>query len=244
MGNQRWTSFRVAWHETDLWVAVDKDHFRKEAERFTLNRIIFYRRVLDEHIARFPKFRDSLTPVKPPVGVHPLIDAMSKAADAATTGPMSAVAGAIAEYICRDLITEYDAEEVVVENGGDIFMKLTAPATVAVHAGNSPLSGKIALQPGARDTPLALCCSSGTVGHSLSFGVADACMIACRDGALADAMATAFCNQVKSKNMVRQITGKALRMHGVMAAVIICDDQLGIGGTIPVSLPGNQTYHC
>jgi len=78
---------------------------------------------------------------------------MSDAALAAGTGPMSAVAGAMAEYICRDLLTEFDAEEVIVENGGDIFMILTAPVTVAVHAGDSPLSDKIALQIKPEETP-------------------------------------------------------------------------------------------
>ena len=236
MGNSRWTSFRSAWRETDLWVAVDTQHYRKEAGRFTMGRILHYRRVLEEHIALYPEFRDSLSPVVAPGGVHPLVKAMSDAALAAGTGPMSAVAGAMAEYICRDLLAEFSAEEVVVENGGDIFMKLAAPATVAVYAGESPLSEKIALRPVAADTPLALCCSSGTVGHSLSFGVADACMIACRDGALADAYATAFCNEVKDKTMARQVTEKAASTAGILSAVIITGDQVSMGGSIEIKI--------
>lgn len=236
MGNSRWTSFRSAWRETDLWVAVDTPHYRKEAGRFTMGRILHYRRILEEHIALYPEFRDSLSPVVAPGSVHPLVKAMSDAALAAGTGPMSAVAGAMAEYICRDLLAEFSAEEVVVENGGDIFMKLSAPATVAVYAGESPLSEKIALRPVAADTPLALCCSSGTVGHSLSFGVADACMIACRDGALADAYATAFCNMVKDSGMVQEITEKALITSEILSVVIIAGDKIGLGGTIEIKV--------
>lgn len=234
MGNSRWTSFRSSWRETDLWVAIDREHYRREAERYTMDRILYYRKVLEEHINLHPEFRDSLTQVVAPGGVHPIITEMSDAALAAGTGPMSAVAGAMAEYICRDLLAEFGAEEVVVENGGDIFLKLVAPATVAVYAGSSPLSEKIALQPAPAETPLALCCSSGTVGHSLSFGMADACMIACRSGALADACATAFCNSVKNADMVYEVTEQAMKKQEILSVVIIAGDKVGLGGTIEI----------
>jgi ApbE superfamily uncharacterized protein (UPF0280 family) len=229
-------SFRSSWRETDLWVAMDREHYSREVERYTMDRILFYRKVLEGHINLHPEFRDSLSPVVAPGGVHPIITAMSDAALAAGTGPMSAVAGAMAEYICRDLLTEFDAEEVIVENGGDIFMKLTAPVTVAVHAGDSPLSDKIALQIKPEETPLALCCSSGTVGHSLSFGMADACMIACPSGALADAFATAFGNEVKHRDQVQQVTEMALQKPGILSVVIIAGDKAGLGGTIKVKM--------
>ena len=235
MGNKRWTSFRSAYRETDLWVAIDSHHYRKAAERFTMDRILYYRGILEKHIASHPEFRDSLTPVVAPGGVHPLIEEMSEAALAAGTGPMSAVAGAVAENVCRDLLSEFEAGEVIVENGGDIFMRLTAPVTVAVHAGDSPLSEKIALQVEPGETPLALCCSSGTVGHSLSFGMADACMIACTSGAHADAFATAFCNMVKNKDMVQDVTEKALIKRDVISVVIIADESVGLGGTINIT---------
>jgi len=236
MGNSRWTSFRVSWRETDLWVAIDKQHYRREAEQFTMDRILHYREILDSHIIQYPGFRDSLTPVVAPGGVHLLITAMSDAALAAGAGPMSAVAGAVAEFICRDLLREYEADEVIIENGGDIFMKLTAPASVAVYAGSSPLSKKIALQVTMEDTPLALCCSSGTVGHSLSFGMADACMIACRNGALADAFATACCNEVKNADDVHQVTEKALEQPEILSAVIIAGEKVGLGGSIEIKI--------
>lgn len=236
MGNSRWTSFRSAWLETDLWVAIDAGHYRKEAERFTMDRIVYYRKILDKHISLHTEFRDSLAPVADPGGTHPLITAMSGAALAAGTGPMSAVAGAVAEFVCRDLLAEYEAGEVIVENGGDIFMKLEAPVAVAVHAGDSPLSEKIALQVKPDETPLALCCSSGTVGHSLSFGMADACMIACRSGAQADAFATAFCNLVKNDGMVYEVTEEALGHSEVISVVIIAGDKLGVGGQIEIKI--------
>lgn len=236
MGNTRWRTFRSAHRETDLWVAVDTTHYRDDAERFTLERIRFYRSVLEKHIEKYPEFGTSLVPVLAPAGLHPLLRDMYEAAQAAGTGPMSAVAGAVAEYISRDILEEYKADEVIVENGGDIFMKLTSPATVSVFAGTSPLSDKIGLVIRPEETPLSVCCSSGTVGHSLSFGIADACMIACQSGALADAYATAFCNEVKNSNQVQRVTEMALQKTEIISVVIIAGDKAGLGGSVEVKM--------
>lgn len=197
-----------------------------------MERILFYRSVLDNHIRMVPEFMTSLLPLAAPEGAHPLVHEMYKASEMAGTGPMSAVAGAVAEYICRDLLSAFGFKEVVVENGGDIFMKIESPAIISVYAGTSPLSGKtgLAVKPG--DTPLAICCSSGTVGHSLSFGTADACMIACRSGAGADAYATAFCNRIKTIDIIGKIIEEALQISDILAAVMIKDDNVGMGGRI------------
>jgi len=236
MGNERWQSFTSAFRETDLWVAVDSPGFNKETEPFTLDRIIHYRNILEMYIEQNPEFRDSLVPVMNPGSAHPLISSMIDAAQAAGTGPMSAVAGTIAEFICTDLLAKFRFEEVIIENGGDIFMKLASPATISVYAGTSPLSEKINLVIKPGETPLSICCSSGTLGHSISFGVADACMIVCHSGALADAYATAFCNEVKSKEMVQKVTEMALQKEGILSVVIIMDDKVAIGGQIEIKI--------
>ncbi len=236
MGNNRWRSFRSAHRETDLWVAVDTGHYTKETESFVMDRILLYRGVLERHIDKYPEFSSSLVPVPVPAGAHPLVIDMSEAAQKAGTGPMSTVAGAMAEYISRDILNEYQADEVIVENGGDIFVKLTSPAVISVYAGNSPLSEKIAMQIKPEETPLSVCCSSGTVGHSLSFGIADACTIACRSGALADAYATAFCNEVKNAEMVHEVTENALQKADIISVIIIAGDKVGLGGNIEVGI--------
>ena len=47
--------------------------------------------------------------------------------------------------------------------------------------------------------PMGICTSSGTVGHSLSFGKADAVCVKAKSVSLADAAATAIGNMVKSQ---------------------------------------------
>lgn len=236
MGNERWKNFRVCHLETDLWIAVTSHMYTLDAETYTLDRVLHYRKVLDNHISLFPKFRSSLLPLKSPRDLHPLVKEMYEASDAAATGPMSAVAGAIAEYICRDLINRFKFPEVVVENGGDIFMKLESPAVISIYAGSSPLSGKLGLNVAPSRTPLAICCSSGTVGHSMSFGTADAAVIACRSGARADSLATAFCNRLKNPEMVGEVSELALKIPDILSVVIIKDDRVGMGGLIEMTL--------
>lgn len=235
MGNNRWQTFRTAYMETDIWVAVSKDRYRNGIELFTRRRIEFYRKILEEHILGSPEFKTSLVPVRLPDNAAPIVLDMCRASEAAGTGPMSAVAGAVAEFVCNDLGREYGLKEIIIENGGDIFMKLVYPATVSVYAGESVLSEKISLVVKPDETPVSICTSSGRVGHSLSFGKADACMIACRSGAMADAYATAFCNMVKSKDMVRKITEKALQKADILSVVIIMDDSVGLGGQLEFS---------
>ena len=234
MGNTRWKSYRSEYLETDLWVAVDSESYTPETESYTMERILCYRSILADHIKEHPEFQSSLAPLMTPAAVHPLVYEMYEASRVSGTGPMSAVAGAIAEHICNDLLLKFSLSEVIIENGGDIFMRITTPATISVFAGPSPLSDMIGLVIKPEDTPLSVCCSSGTVGHSLSFGIADACMIACRSGAQADAYATAFCNEVKSIDMVSKVTELALQKPEIMSVVIIKNDKIGIGGRIEV----------
>jgi ApbE superfamily uncharacterized protein (UPF0280 family) len=236
MGNSRWKNFRIDHLETDLWIAVSATGYTSAVKKYSLEQILFYRSILDNHIRKFPEFLTSLTPLVIKSAVHPLVQDMYMAAGEAGTGPMSAVAGAIAEYLCEDLIAQFGFPEVVVENGGDIFMKLTSPATISVFAGSSPLSDKIGLIVKPEQTPLSICSSSGTLGHSLSFGTADASTIACSSGALADAFATACCNEVKSIEMVIGVTELMLQKPGIISVVIIKDDKLGIGGNLEVTI--------
>jgi len=236
MGNARWKSFRVDYMETDLWIAVSAHRYDPSAKDYSMSRIKFYRGILEAHIKEIPEFLVSLTPLMDKPGLHPLLHDMYKASEAAGTGPMSAVAGTFAEYICNDLIAQFGFPEVVVENGGDIFMKLMHPATISVYAGESPLSDKIGMIIKPEETPLSVCCSSGTLGHSLSFGTADACVIACSSGALADAFATACCNEVKGQEMVTEVTELMLQKPEVISVVIIKDDKVGIGGILEVTI--------
>ncbi len=162
-----------------------------------------------------------------------IVKAMAKAAADVGVGPMAAVAGAIAECVGKELLAF--SEEVIVENGGDIFLKTLKRRLVGVYAGdNSPFTGKIALEIQPEETPLGVCTSAGTVGHSLSFGRADACIVLSTSTALADAAATALGNLIQEAGDIPKATDFASRTEGIRGVVVIKDDHMGIWGQVKV----------
>lgn len=155
---------------------------------------------------------------------------MTQAAWKAGVGPMAAVAGAIAEAVGKDLLAY--APEIIVENGGDIFMKISRTRLIGIYAGESPLTAKIALEIRSEDTPLGICTSSGTVGHSLSLGTADAVIVLSHSAAVADAAATAIGNRIKTAEDVTAAIEQAQTIDGLAGVVIIKEDKLGVWGGV------------
>ena len=137
-----------------------------------------------------------------------------------------------AEFVGRDLLQYSD--EVIVENGGDIFLKIDSARKVGIYAGNSPFSEKIALEVEPRKASFSVCTSSGTVGHSLSFGKADAVVVISENASMADAAATAIGNVVKEVFDIDQGLKVAKKIKGLDGVLIIKDDQLGALGKIKI----------
>ncbi|HEY50641.1 MAG TPA: UPF0280 family protein, partial [Dehalococcoidia bacterium] len=129
--------------------------------------------------------------------------------------------------------------EVIVENGGDIFLKSLRPRIIGVFAGDSPLTGKLGLQIEPEDTPLGICTSSGTVGHSLSFGRADAAIVLAESATLADAAATAIGNRVSDVADIEGAIEFAQSIGQLKGVVIIKDDKLGVWGEVKLVKTGN-----
>ncbi len=221
-------SFGVTIKETDLYIRARKN-LRSKAERLVQK----YRSILEKYIVRYPDFLMTLEPFSPGDNTPLIVKDMAKSAAAAGVGPMAAVAGAIAEYVGRELL-EYSSE-VIVENGGDIFMKSLSPRTVSIYAGKSPLSNKIALEISPEDTPLGICTSSGTVGHSLSYGKADAVVVVSPSASLADAVATAAGNLVKTGTDIQAGLEFSEKIPGVKGALIIINDKMGVRGNLKLS---------
>ncbi|MFC2059262.1 UPF0280 family protein, partial [Chloroflexota bacterium] len=164
-----------------------------------------------------------------------LVREMALAADVVGVGPMAAVAGTIAEEVGTRLLDLTD--EVIVENGGDIFIKSLHQRLIGIYAGDSPLTGKIAFEIKPEDTPLGICTSSGTVGHSFSFGLADAVTVFSKSTALADAAATAIGNRVRSAEDIPgaiEFAKKVSRLDGV---AIVKGESLGLWGKITIASP-------
>ncbi|MBC7324461.1 MAG: UPF0280 family protein, partial [Moorella sp. (in: Bacteria)] len=179
--------FRVVIQETDLDIAVRKERFSAELVKAAQKATRECRRPLEEYIRQEPAFARALTPYEVAPTAPPVVREMARAGMMAGVGPMAAVAGAIAECVGRTL-ARY-SKDVIVENGGDIFLRSTRIRRIGIFAGKSPLSYRLALEIRPDFSPLGICTSSGTVGHSLSFGKADAVVVLSPSAALADAVA-------------------------------------------------------
>lgn len=217
--------FDVQVYETDLKIGAVMNLYSEAYEA-----VVKYRQQLNDYIKMDHQFLHSLKPVSAKPDAPDIISRMCDAASKTGVGPMAAVAGAISENVGFELL-KYSSE-VIVENGGDIFMKTCTPRKVGIFAGSSPLSEKIAIEIDPRNTPLGICTSSGTVGHSLSFGKADAAVIISKDTYLADAAATAIGNIVKSPDDINKALSFASGIKGVKGAIVIIGDRMGACGDI------------
>ncbi|HOC39050.1 MAG TPA: UPF0280 family protein, partial [Thermodesulfobacteriota bacterium] len=188
------------------------------------------RREVERYIYHHPVFKTSLTPLPQDLLASPMVQTMLQAAAFCGVGPMAAVAGAIAEHVGKGLLEL--SPEVIVENGGDIFIQTNETALIEIFAGASPLSQKLALSIKASQMPLGVCTSSGTVGPSLSFGQADAATILSPCATLADAAATAVGNVIHGKQDIPRALEKAQSIPGVSGALIIVGEHLGVWGDV------------
>jgi len=215
--------FELKVFETDILVCCDRP-LAKEAEAV----IRSARGEILDYISREGSFRDSLKPVAMDKSAPKIVRDMMERSAAAGVGPMAGVAGAIAEYTGRVLLEA--SSEVIVENGGDIFIKSSEERKLSVYAGDSPLSGKIGLVIRPERTPLGVCTSSGTVGHSKSFGAADAATVIAEDAILADCVATQAGNLAKKASDLERPIDYAKSVKGVRGALIIFGDKLAVWG--------------
>ncbi|RJX28252.1 MAG: UPF0280 family protein [Desulfarculus sp.] len=227
-------AFRACVKETDLWILAPG-----QMQDQAVDSIIRHRRGLEQYLLANPSFLHSLTPLPPDPLAPPLVKAMLAAGQTAGTGPMAAVAGAIAQAVGCDL--KALAGAVVVENGGDLYLDAGWDLTVGLGAGGSPLSGRLALAIPATRMPLALATSSGTVGHSLSLGRADAATVLAQDGALADAAATALGNRVQAPADLAPALDWVSALPGVLGAVIILGRKLAAWGQVELVQTDPQT---
>jgi ApbE superfamily uncharacterized protein (UPF0280 family) len=220
--------FKIIVKETDLLVRAERDLSGEARES-----VLRYRHQLETYIAMNPEFQTSLIPLEDAPHVPEIIQEMIRTSKLAYVGPMAAVAGAMAEMVSKDLLKL--SKQVIVENGGDIYLATSKERTVGIYAGNSPLSLKIGILIKPEETPLGICTSSGTVGHSLSFGKADAVCILSKSAALADAAATAVGNVIQNRKDVEKGLERGKEIEGVLGMLIIVGEKIGVWGDVTLT---------
>lgn len=195
--------------------------------------IVRQRTILEGYIQRYPEFRHHLEPMELHSDAPEIARQMSRAAEkVGGVGPMAAVAGAMAQCAAEAGL-QAGASEVLVDNGGDIYLQTRDSVVIGLYSGATALSDRLAFSLEASDTPLAICSSSGRMGHSMSLGCCDLATVVAKDAALADAAATHAANLVKDVGDVDIVLEMIASIEGVDGVLIIQDDRIGLVGQVP-----------
>ncbi len=218
-------TFEVAVKETDLLVSMEK-----KLEKETKNLIFEARHQIESYIQLRPEFLTTLHPYSVDLYAPPLVREMADCTRPVGVGPMAAVAGAIAQFVGEGLL-RFSAQ-VIVENGGDTFLKANRAVTVSIFAADSPLSERVGILVSPEKMPRGVCTSSGTVGHSFSAGAADAACVVAASATFADGAATALCNMVHEARDLKRLGDWAENTQGVLGALVILGDKVASWGEI------------
>jgi len=98
--------------------------------------------------------------------------------------------------------------DVIVENGGDIYLHSQKERIVGILS--KPTEGEsLGIKIHSGEFPVSICSSSSKIGHSLSFGNGDIAMVRAKNAALADALATAYCNMLKTSKDINKVIERA-----------------------------------
>jgi len=229
INNNHLKKFHISYKETDLLIRAPQ-----RLPDFSLQVVKKLRKKLDSYIKNNQTFLKTLNPVKSDNTAPPEIKKMIKSSIKVNTGPMAAVAGLFAEKVGKTILKKNNQhKEVIVENGGDIFLSLKNDPIIGVYAGKkSPFTNTLGIKIAADLTPLGICTSAGTVGPSLSKGKSDAVIVVSPKPTLADAAATALGNKIQTEKDIKQAINYGQKIDDIIGLVIIKNDKIGAWGKL------------
>lgn len=223
-------SFEICFNESDLFIWSDKKIDKDIAYDILKKHYL----TIEEYIKNNPAFLNSLSPLPYKKDLPSIIKDMLKSSRIANVGPFASVAGAIAEYVGKDLLNY--TEQLIVENGGDIFLKINEDKRIGVYLGKhfDVSLDTIILKIKKKDKPFGIASSSAFIGHSLNFGNADLLTVITKDAILADAFATALSNRIKKASDVDAVL-KYVKNNPLIEAILIAfNNKLYIWGDIEI----------
>lgn len=217
--------FGVSLKETDLYIGADTD-----LSAICTETVAQLRGELEAYIDRHPEFLRALSPISIYRNAPEIALRMAQAAKIAGVGPMAAVAGAFSQMLAERV--DGLCSNLLIENGGDLYIKTDRSRHVAIYAGENKFKDNVKILMKAQESPMSICTSSGKFGHSLSFGLADSVTVFSKNAFLADAAATSVCNRVRSASDIEPALHFAMAMEGILGVLIIAEEKLGMIGNI------------
>jgi ApbE superfamily uncharacterized protein (UPF0280 family) len=205
-----------------------------EAIKAAISSIVSNRNELENYLKINPSYKYALDPVRVDETSPRIVKLAAKAAGMAGVGPMAVVPGALAD-LALEAMLKHRAFVSLIENGGEIAANSIIPLSIAIYAGNSPLSGKLGFYVSLEDFPIGIATSSATVSHAINFGEADAAIAIANTASLADAAAKRICNSVKGglKESIENGLEVAKSLKFIRGAIVIRGSYIGIVGKLP-----------
>ena len=229
----RTKSFVVKYELSDLLISVDWSSYNINLPGLVLKYLMKLYKTINTYIIKNPTFYESLIPLKDSNSDIAIINDMLAAACIGGVGPMATIAGAISEYLGRFLIYDCNVHDVFIENGGDIFVySQSRYIDTVIYCGDKAVLKSLNVHIKNFENTLGICTSSGKIGHSFSYGIADAVTIISSSAIVADAYATYFCNLIKTKNDIDKILKKINDYELILGIICVCDDNIGIFGQL------------
>lgn len=216
-------NFNITIYESDLQIYTDRDIKNALEEELKL-----IRSTIEAYVKTYPAFNESLEPIKVLAEDPVIIRHMKEASKKLGVGPMATVAGAVSHYLGQKYYKE--SKELVIENGGDIYVYSSEHKKILLHGGPNAKVKNLTIQIDKASLPIGICTSSGKLGHSLSFGNCDAVTVISKDTLVADAAATAFGNLLKDKNDIKNVLTYSKTFKDIEGVIAIVDDQMGAWG--------------
>lgn len=226
---------RIIIKQTNILLKSDsKESFENAEKRIKADRFF-----LENFIKKHPLFLASLHPISlemlGEIDAPEIIKIMIEASKIANVGPMASVAGAIAERACIAMV-EAGAKKAIAENGGDIHAH-AGEWVVGINESSKSRISRIAFRLRNSEMPIAICSSSGSFGHSISFGNADLVIAIAKKASIADACATAIANEVKlsksEEDAIQKALEKADEIKELRACLVIVGELVGKKGRLP-----------
>jgi len=218
----------VSYRESDLFISSDK----KLDKQFVYDILKKYYTEVENYITKNPKFLTSLSPLPFDKEAPEIVKEMFSVSTKTNIGPFSSVAGAIAKYVGKELLNYTD--ELIIENGGDIFLKINEDKKVGVYLGERFKDNLLILKIKKRCQPFGIASSSAYIGESLNFGKTDLLTVVAEDSIIADGFATALSNLIKEKEDIEKVIKIAKKNSYIFSLVIAFKNNLYFWGDIEV----------
>lgn len=219
----------VSYKESDLLICSDQEIVKEKAQSI----LVKYYNQIEEYIKKNPLFLTSLSPLESDRSALPIIGEMLESSKITGIGPFSAVAGAIAKYVGGDLLS--CCQELVIENGGDIFLKINQDKIIGVYLGQEFKMNNLNLKIKKRKHPFGVASSSSIIGHSLNFGKADLVSVVADNIIIADGFATAISNRIKSIEDIEKILAEAKDNLPIQGLLVAFEEKMFLWGDLEVS---------